>query len=402
MFMVSQEVTNTPGAYQSFQHNRLQSFAGNNFEHSLPIHHDPTYIQHNSAPGQPMFMASQEMTNPPGAYKSFQHNRLQSFAGNNFEQSLPIHHDPTYIQHNSAPGQPMFMASQEMTNPPGAYQSFQPNNLQPLNFAGNNFEQSLPIHHDPTYIQHNSAPGQPLFMVSQEVTNPPGAYQSFQHNRLQSFAGNNFEQSLPIHHDPTYIQHNSAPGQPMFMASQEMTNPPGAYQSFQPNNLQPFAGNNFEQSLPIHHDPTQHNSAPGQPFFMASQEMTNPPSAYQSFQLNNRQPFAGNYFEQSLPIRHDPTYIQHNSAPGQPMFMASQEMTNPPCAYQSFQPNDLQPFAGNDLEQSLPIHHDPTYIQHNSAHGQPMFMASQEMTDPPGAYQSFQPNSLQPFAGNNF
>ena len=59
-----------------------------------------------------------------GAVPSFQHNRLQTFAGNNFEQSLPIHHDPTYIQHNSAPGQPMFMASQEMTNPPGAYQSF--------------------------------------------------------------------------------------------------------------------------------------------------------------------------------------------------------------------------------------------------------------------------------------
>ena len=402
MFMVSSEMTNQPGADQSFEPNDLELFEGNNFEQSLPIEQDPTGIQQTSAPGQPMFMVSSEMTNQPGADQSFEPNDLELFEENNFEQSLPIEQDPTGIQQTSAHGQPMFMVSSEMTNQPGADQSFEPNDLEL--FEGNNFEQSLPIEQDPTDIQQTSAPGQPMFMVSSEMTNQPGADQSFEPNNLELFEGSNFEQSLPIEQDPTGIQQTLAPGQPMFMVSSEMTNQPGADQSFEPNDLELFERNNFEQSLPIEQDPTgiQQTSAPGQPMFMVSSEMTNQPGADQSFEPNNLELFEGNNFEQSLPIEQDTTGIQHTSAPGQPMFMVSSEMTNQPVADQSFEPSDLELFEGNNFEQSLPIEQDPTGIQQTSAPGQPMFMVSSEMTNQPGADQSFEPNNLELFEGNNF
>ena len=57
-----------------------------------------------------------------------------------------------------------------------------------------------------------------MFMVSSEMTNSPGADQSFQLNNLDPFDGNNFEQSLPIEQDPTSMQQTSAPGQPMSRA----------------------------------------------------------------------------------------------------------------------------------------------------------------------------------------
>ena len=401
MLMVSSEMTNQPGADQSLEPNDLELFEGNNFEQSLPIEQDPTGIQQTSAPGQPMFMVSSEMTNQPGADQSFEPNDLELFEGNNFEQSLPIEQDPTDIQQTSAPGQPMFMVSSEMTNQPVADQSFEPNNLEL--FEGNNFEQSPPIEQDPTGIQQTSAPGQPMFMVSSEMTNQPVADQSLEPNDLELFEENNVEQSLPIEQDPTGIQQTLAPGQPMFMVSSDMTNQPVADQSLEPNDLELFEGNNFEQNLPIEQDPTgiQQTSALGQPMFMVSSEMTNQPGADQSFELNNLELFEGNNFEQILPIEQDPTGIQQTSAHGQPMFMVSSEMTNQPGADQSLEPNDLELFEGNNFEQSLPIEQDPTGIQQTLAPGQPMFMVSSDMTNQPVADQSLEPNDLELFEGNN-
>ena len=55
-------------------------------------------------------------------------------------------------------------------------------------------------------------------------------------------------------------------------------------------------------------------------------------------------------FEQSPAIEQDPTFIQQTSAPGQQLFIELPEMNNPPCADQSFEPKDLEPFEENNFE----------------------------------------------------